>query len=98
MTHQISLGDFITIAFGSKASCPARVEGFTKTGKLIIRRFNKSRDEWYANTAKIGQELVLGAYAGPAISGKTVTNVTRYNYELRNFVEISPRGPLPELN
>lgn len=92
----IQLGDFITIAFGSKATCPARVEGFTKTGKLIIRRFNKSYDHWYANTAKIDRDLVISEYAGPVIMFKKIADKHEYIRETREYIT-TVGGPLPEL-
>jgi hypothetical protein len=51
--HSFKAGDFIKIKFGYKATQLARVEGLTKTGKLVIRRFNASRDHWQENTSKI---------------------------------------------
>lgn len=55
----IKLNDIVQIAYGRHGTQNVRVEGFTKTGKLIVRRFNKSRSYWYGMTTKINASDVL---------------------------------------
>ena len=56
---QINLNDIVVIAYGPHGTQNLRVEGFTKTGKLIARRFNKSDEYWYGMTTKINQDAVI---------------------------------------
>ena len=55
----IQINDIVVIAYGPHGTQNLRVEGFTKTGKLIARRFNTSKEYWYGNTTKINREQVI---------------------------------------
>jgi len=93
----ISLGDFVIIAFGTNGSQAARVEGFTKTGKLIIRRYNRSRAAWYRNTTKINIDVVIGDYSGPDISQHLTDSDMKYDRAINDYIHF-PSEPLPSLN
>lgn len=56
---QININDIVVIAYGPHGTQNLRVEGFTKTGKLIARRFNNSREYWYGMTTKINRDQII---------------------------------------
>lgn len=92
----LMIGDFIVVAYGASATQPARIEGFTKTGKLVIRRFNKSRNEWYVNTTKIDTDLILDEYFGPELTRYPTQTVVKYCRKTDTYTTVGGM-PLPEL-
>ena len=73
MSQHFNVGDFVTIPFGGKSTQTARVESFTRDGRLRVRAYVTTKGCWMPNLRTVPNspdvvlcetsDVVLASYA-----------------------------------